>query len=251
MKTTRLITTLLASLALTTTAFAADAATAFTLKGQARVKTGENYTQITVGNGLADGSLIQVSPRSTLGIKTTDGGTVFFSENTSFRIRYVPDSGPGFTEITLLSGTVSGDFNTGAAGGTIVRTSVGVVNTNGGSAQITFTPSNTGSGTILVVATSGSITFTPPGSTTPVVIQAGSFYTNDGGTVRPATETQLLFARGLILGSVTPTGPVVGNSFGTNPGSNTNAAVSNNRPDLSLLSPNGEGQTLTPAASDI
>lgn len=236
MKTLRLLSMLLASLAISTAAFAADAATTFSLKGQARVKKGENYTRLAVGTGIEDGSFVQVGAKSTLGLKTADGSTVYFRSNSSFRLRYIPDSGPGHMEITLLGGTVSGNFSSGANGSTVVRTSAGVVDTNGASAAVTFTPNATGGGSLNIVATTGSVTITPPGSTTPVTIPAGSAYSTGAG-VRVATPGELAIATGLVNSGIANGGLVA------SPGSS--GSVQTNVPDLSVttpMSPNGEGQ---------
>lgn len=169
MKTTRLIT-LLASLALSTAAFAADAATAFSLKGQARVKAGDGYTLLAVGNGITDGGFLQVGAKSTLGVKLVDGCTAFFGPNSSFRMKFKPDAGPGITEITLLSGTVAGNFSGGSA---LVVTAAGVVNLSGSVSSVSFAPAQTGGGALAVASSSGTASVTTVGSTTSVTVSAG------------------------------------------------------------------------------
>jgi hypothetical protein len=194
---------LLASLALSTAAFAADAGTAFSLKGQARLKKGDGYTLIAVGNGIAEGSFIQVGAKATLGLKLVDGSTAYFGPNSSFRLKFKPDSGPGSTEITLLSGSVAGDFTSGAA---LVVTASGVINLSGTVSCVSFAPGQTGGGALSVACSSGTASVTTTGSTTSSPVAAGqqlSVAPSASGTPMPPVTSTLSAAQVQTVGSAT------------------------------------------------
>lgn len=180
----------LASLTLATAAFAADTATAFSLKGQARVKKGEGYNLIAVGNGIANGGLVQVGAKSTLGVKLVDGSTAFFGPNSSCRMRFKPDSGPGSTEITLLSGSVAGNFTNGSA---TVVTAAGVADLSGTVSSVSFAPAQTGGGALSVASTSGTASVTTVDASAPVSVSAGQQLSvapsAPGVPVAPVTST--------------------------------------------------------------
>jgi hypothetical protein len=170
MKQTRLFTLLLASLALSTAAFAADAATVFSVKGQVRVKKDAGYSLIAVGNGITDGSLVQVGAKSSLGVKLVDGGTAYFGPNSSFRIKFKADSGPGSTDAAVTTGTVAGNFTNSSF---TVTTPAGVAELSGTISSVSFAPAQTGAGALSVACSSGTASVTTTGSTTSAPVAAG------------------------------------------------------------------------------
>jgi hypothetical protein len=212
MKSFRLTVLFLAThFAFCSTTFAADAATAFFVKGQSRVKSGDSYNLLAVGSGIVDGSFIKVGPKGALGVKTIDGCTVFFGENTSFRIRCITNLGSGRVEFVLHSGAVSGDFGAGANGSIVIRTASGTVDANNFTGQIVFKPARAGGGALSVASASGSPRVTPIGETVAMAVPAGYVFVNSGGLCA-MTETQLRDVNDAVIGkttapSVNPTAP--------------------------------------------
>ena len=241
MKIRRLSTLLVAALALPTAAFAADVATLFSLKGSAKMTKGETESMAAVGNDIPNGTLFQTGSGASAGVKLPDGTTVYLGANTSVRVRF--SNGGKSVEITLLKGVVAGDFT---ASNVTVRTSAGVVKAGGSLCSVSVEAGVSGVLATVEVAKGGA-QVELKGADKPTAVPAGtsmSFGDNTAPAAGALTQerlAQVTAAAGGSFSTEKPAGakPVTNPAASGGTGTNAQKIV----PDLSVLSPNGEGAT--------
>lgn len=204
--------------------FAADKIIISSVAGKARQKIGENSQLLASGNELSSDGYVQVASASTLGLTLPDGTKVNFGPGSVFRIK----NDGGAIGITLLSGSVSGDFTSPAP---LIRTTVGSVTPTDSSAQITVSPGRPGKPAKLGVSSlSGTPVVMLSGSTTAVGITAGQRMDFGGSLTEPArvqlTPAEIQSVKNAIAGVLEQAGQSSDPRFG---------GRSNSFPNLSQL----------------
>lgn len=155
----------------------AGTATITSIKGHAGPVTGKNIVPAVAGQTLNERGVIETAEGSNMKLRLSNGTTVVLGAKTSIVIKFIGNT----LEISLLRGTISGDFKAG----TTVRTAAGVANVGGLKAGIQFT-----SGSLVVAPTNGTASVKPAGNAPAVTIPAGNVMgISPAGTTKPADLT--------------------------------------------------------------
>lgn len=155
----------------------AGTATIASIKGRAGAVTGDNIVPAVAGQTLNEGSIIETADGANLKLRLSNGTTLVLGPKTRIVLKFTGDT----LEISLLRGTISGNFKPG----TTVRSAAGVANVGGIKAGIQFT-----SGTLVVAPTGGAASVKPAGNAPAVTIPAGNVVTiSPAGTTKPSSLT--------------------------------------------------------------
>lgn len=230
------------ALAVPFSAYAAESTIVASLKGQARRKQDGQVKLLAVGGTLEAGGFVEVASGSSLGLTLPGGAVVNFGPGSIFRLK---SSASGAPEVTLLSGSVGGEFGSSAP---TIRTPAGVVTPESASVLVSFKPGRPGTvGKLSVASVSGTVAVLPVNSSTAVGIVSGQ-QLNLGGTLAEPSRVKLTPAEiesiKKAVAGLTDTAAEASQA-----GLGASNAASPKLPDVSLVnrsripavSPNGEG----------
>lgn len=228
------------ALALPFSAYAAESTIVASLKGQARRKQDGQVKLLAVGSTLEAGGFVEVASGSSLGLTLPGGAVVNFGPGSIFRLKPTASGAP---EITLLSGSVGGNFGSSAP---VIRTPAGVVTPESASVLVSFKPGRAGAiGKLSVASVNGTVAVIPANSSTGVGIVSGQ-QLNLGGTLAEPARVKLTPAE---IESIKKAVAGLTDTTATQAGLGSSNSATVKLPDLSVVnrsripavSPNGEG----------
>ncbi len=175
MKTTHFAAILLAAFA-GQLAFAGTA-TILEVKGLSGPVTNDTVVQSAKDQKVDEGSIIETAADGAMKLALSNGSTLTLGAKTRILLKFTGD----VVEISLLRGTISGDFKAG----TTVRTAAGIASIGGIKAGIQFAQGN-----LVMAPVSGTASFKPAGNNPSVTVPAGNTLSvAANGTATPSALT--------------------------------------------------------------